>query len=178
VTYLSFAGHRLIGAVFAISAVTKLRGRAAFEEFVASTRTLVPPRWRTTSRAVSAVVIMLEVAVPVLLVVPRLHRGGLGVAVMLLVAFGAGIAAALRRGERTGCRCFGAAKTPLGRRHLVRNGLLAVVAVLALVSGHGRAVEPVGLVVAAAAASVLALLMIRFDDVVDLFAPAPMTRRN
>ncbi|MFC5831452.1 MauE/DoxX family redox-associated membrane protein [Nonomuraea insulae] len=172
-TYLSFAGHWLLGVVFAISAVTKLRGRAAFAEFVASTRNLLPSRWRTTSRAVSAVVITLEATVPVLLVLPRLHQGGLGLAVVLLVAFGAGIAGALRRGERTACRCFGASKMPLGRRHLVRNGLLAVVAVLALVSGDVLAAEPVGLAVAGAAASVLALLVIRFDDVIDLFAPIP-----
>lgn len=177
-TYLSFAGHWLLGVVFAISAVSKLRGRAAFAEFAASTRDLLPSRWRTTSVTVSTVVVVLEAAVPVLLAVPGLRRGGLGLAMTLLVAFGAAIAAALRRGERTACRCFGASRVPLGKRHLVRNGLLAAVAVLALVSGDVRPADPVGLAVAGTAAGVLALLVTRFDDVIDLFAPHSMTRRT
>ncbi|MEU7854349.1 MauE/DoxX family redox-associated membrane protein [Nonomuraea sp. NPDC049141] len=177
-TYLSFAGHWLLGVVFAISAVSKLRGRVAFTEFVATTRNLLPSRWRALSMTVSAVVVVLEAAVPVLLSVPGWRPGGLGLAMILLAGFGAGIAAALRRGERTACRCFGVSRAPLGIRHLVRNSLLAAVAVLALVGGNSHPADAAGLVVAGAAAGVLALLVIRFDDVIGLFVPPSSTRRN
>ncbi|MGK5552102.1 MauE/DoxX family redox-associated membrane protein [Actinomadura kijaniata] len=185
--YLAFGCRVLIGLVFALSAFSKLRSRPAFAEFAAVTRTLlralVPGRsaGRAGARRVGAAVAVLEAAVPVLLVVPAAVPAGHAVALALLAAFAAGIAAALRGGVRTACRCFGASAAPLGARHLARNGVLALAALTGLVAGPGRvaAAEPAGLAVAATAAAVLALLVIRFDDLIDLFAdPAPVDGRG
>lgn len=53
-------------------------------------------------------------------------------AAALLTAFTALVATNLARGHRPPCACFGAwSRTPLGPRHLVRNGLLVAAAVLA-----------------------------------------------
>lgn len=54
-------------------------------------------------------------------------------ALALLVAFSALIAVRLAQGERPVCACFGAwSARPIGAGHLVRNGVLAVLGVLAV----------------------------------------------
>jgi uncharacterized membrane protein YphA (DoxX/SURF4 family) len=167
--YLAVACRCLIGVVFVVSAFGKVRSRQAFREFVTSTAALVPRR----GRALSPVVVAAELAVPVLLAVPVTVRTGFGLAAVLLAAFAVAIAAAVRRGVRTSCRCFGASTAPLGTRHVVRNaGLFAVAAVGALL-GPGRPAELAGVAIAAIAAVVLAALVTRLDDLVELFAPMP-----
>ncbi|MFC7643690.1 MauE/DoxX family redox-associated membrane protein [Streptosporangium lutulentum] len=73
-----------------------------------------------------------ELAAVVLLAVPTTAVIGFALSAVLLTGFAAGIAGALRRGERTPCRCFGAAGTRLGPAHLVRNLVLAVIAAVGL----------------------------------------------
>lgn len=174
---VGFGCYCLVGLVFAVSSASKLRGRMAFVEFVRTTRVLATatvPRYemsRGGARRTAVVVVSGETAVPVSLVVPGTAEIGLGIAILLLTAFGVGIAAAMRRGLRTSCRCFGSSTAPLGRRHLVRNALLAAAAATGLVLGPGQA-DPAGMAVAAAGALVLTALVVRLDDLIDLFTPA------
>ncbi len=164
--------------------IGKLRGRAAFREFAATTRVLLiasSPVSRishATARVVGGAVVAAEASVVLLLLVPGAGRIGLGLAMVLMAAFGHGIAAAIRRGVRTSCRCFGASSTPLGARHLVRNAALFLVAATGLLIGPVGDADLAGLVVAGGAAAVLALLVVRLDDLVDLFTPQLSTRRN
>ena len=86
------------------------------------------------------------------------------------------------------CRCFGASAAPLRRLHAVRSGALATLALVALgllagagagagrltVAGLLTGLHPGGAALAAVSAAVLALLTIYFDDIAELFAPAPM----
>jgi hypothetical protein len=188
VIYLAFASRCLIGLVFVLSAASKLRNRRAFDDFVGAIRQLltavVPGRvWgRATVRGTGVAVIAAEVVIPILLAVPGLARAGFAVAAGLLVAFTVAIAAVLRRGTGTACHCFGAAASPLGPVHLVRNGILLIIAGTGLVVGgvglDGAA--PAGLVVAGAAALVAAVVLTRLDDIVDLFSADPLAaaRRN
>jgi hypothetical protein len=177
---VGFGCYCLVGLVFAVSAASKLRGSAAFWDFVKTARTLttaVIPGYRTgrdAARRIGVLVIAGELAVPVLLVVPGTAGIGLGVAIVLLTVFGVGIAAATRRGLRTSCRCFGSSSTPLGRRHLVRNALLVAAAATGLAFGPERVgqADPSALAVAGAAAVILAVLVVRLDDLTDLFTPA------
>ncbi|MEV5557052.1 hypothetical protein AB0L44_25620, partial [Nonomuraea wenchangensis] len=62
---------------------------------------------------------------------------------------------------------------PLSPLHLVRNGLLLASALAGLVAGGGGlpGTAPAGLAIAAAAALVIAVLLIRIDDLIELFAP-------
>lgn len=108
------------------------------------------------------------------MVVPGTAGIGIGIAIVLLMVFGVGIAAAMLRGLRTTCRCFGSSSAPLGRRHLVRNALLVAVAATGLAFGSDRvgSADPAGLAVAGAGALVLAALVVRLDDLIDLFTPA------
>lgn len=179
----------ILALVFAVSAASKLRGRAAFDEFAYATRTLLTAsaqalrgaeRRRPGERVVRFValgVAMAEaVAVP-LVAVPATARVGFGLAAVLLTCFSVAIALTLRRGVSTACRCFGAASAPLSRRHLVRNALLLAVAVAGLVTADGSldGVHPAGAAVAAVTGAVAAVLLIRIDDLADLFAPAAST---
>jgi hypothetical protein len=87
-----------------------------------------------------------------------------------------GVALIIRRGAQARCACFGARSSrPLGRAHLARNvGLLAVVGVglIAAPLAHGRP-APAGAMLAAVAGAAAALVVIRWEDIADLFAPVP-----
>jgi hypothetical protein len=177
VDFLGVGCDGVIVLVFAMSAMGKMRSRAAFDGFVRTTLTLLGaavPGWmigRAGIRRVAGAVVATESAIPVLIVIPVLTRLGHGLAMVLLPVFGFAIAAALWRGVRTSCRCFGSSSVPLGAGHLIRNALLFGVAATGLVIGPrgiGHA-DPGGLVVAVAAAAVLTLLVVRLDDVIALF---------
>ncbi|MEU8110420.1 MauE/DoxX family redox-associated membrane protein [Nonomuraea muscovyensis] len=155
----------LVGLVFAFTAVSKLRD---FGGFARSLPELVPVG-HALVRPLAAAVVALEVLVPVLVAVPAAMPYGLGVALILLAAFTAAIAVALARGRKAPCRCFGVSAAPLGARHLVRNGLLGLAAVLALLLPGGQGATG-GTVVAAGAALIGAILIASYDDIVDLFA--------
>jgi hypothetical protein len=76
------------------------------------------------------------------------------------------------------CRCFGPARTVLAHRHVVRNALLLLVAVVGMAASFvvdSAAVGPA--VVAAAIGALGAVLVVRFDDLAELFAgPVPTAR--
>lgn len=153
----------LIGLVFAVSAIAKLRD---FDGFVGSVPALapVPPR---LVRPLATTTTALEVLVPVLLVSPFTAPYGFGLAAMLLAAFATAIAVAVRRGRHATCRCFGPSSAPIGPRHLVRNGVLLTVAVLGLLSPGG--LPPAGgIALAAFAGLVGAILIVAVDDIADL----------
>jgi len=93
-----------------------------------------------------------------LLVRPRL--GG-GAALVALAAFSAVLAAALRRGERVSCGCFGAAgSAPVSAADLVRNALLGVLAAAALAVPGPAGVPGLAGIVAATAALVAGLVTV------------------
>ncbi|GAA2397545.1 methylamine utilization protein MauE [Actinomadura vinacea] len=158
----------LIGLVFAVSAVSKVRD---FGGFARSVRALVPVGPGHV-RLVAITTTALEALVPPLLIAPPTAPYGFGLAAALLVAFTAAIAASIRRGRRATCRCFGPSSVPLGPRHLVRNGALFACAVLGGLSPGG--LPPAGgIAVAAAAGAVGAVLIVSLDDIVELFARNP-----
>jgi hypothetical protein len=155
----------LIGLVFVVTAMSKARD---FGGFARSLPELVPVR-PVLVRPLAGGVVALEALVPLLIAVPPATAYGLGLAAVLLAAFTVAIGAALARGRRAPCRCFGASSTPIGPRHLARNGLLLTAAVLGALSPAG--LPPLaGVVVTVAAGLVGAILVVFFDDIVDLFA--------
>lgn len=171
----------LLAGVFAASASSKVRGRSAFAGFVRSVRHLgrVPAG---AARPVAVTVVVAESAVPVLLLL--LPVAGFVVATGLLAVFSVAIAAAVRRRERTPCRCFGVSATPVSGWHLPRNGMLAAAGVfgaVALLSEAGigaswldGGLHPAGVATAALAAVTLGAFVIFYDDIIELFAnPGP-----
>lgn len=177
--YVAVACRCLIATVFGIAALSKLRGRDTFTEFVRSTEELLHAAIPTSGaglraiRWIAATVVGAELATVVLVLAPAKTRIGFGLTVVVLAAFSFGIAGAVRRGVRASCRCFGASTAPLGKRHLIRNAFLLLVAGVGLVVGSGdlgRA-HPAGLLTAVGAAVLLAVVLTRLDDLVDLSTP-------
>ncbi|WP_328853332.1 hypothetical protein OG994_12445 [Micromonospora globbae] len=182
VRYVAVSCLVTLAVVFTVSAFSKLRGRSAYDAFVAATGRLVPVGWLPAG-PVAAAVLGAELAVP--LVLPVRPVAGLALAAGLLVAFCVGILRALRRGVRASCRCFGASGAPLGRRHAGRAAALAVLALVGAAAAGAASgpdliagARPEAVALAVGAAAVLALLTLTFDDLVDLFAPGPVPARD
>ncbi|MDQ0983884.1 MauE/DoxX family redox-associated membrane protein [Streptomyces sp. V2I9] len=174
-TYLVLFCRVLLAGVFLAAFVGKVRSAAAYREFAGSVVRLgLFPR--RVSRVCAAVVVGVEFLVLVLLVPGRTVPAGFLAAVLLLGAFAAGIVLALRAGGSAPCRCFGASSAPLGRVHVVRNLILAVVGaggLAAAVTGAGAAWPPHagGVAVAGVAAVLGVFLVVRLDDLMSLFRP-------
>jgi hypothetical protein len=179
--HVSVACRGLIGLIFFLSAASKIKSRASSAEFFAVTRKLLRVfagrPWATplVTRVTGFAVISMELAILIALTIPSLARLGFGIALVALLMFSSAIAAAMHRGVRMSCACFGRSTTPLGVPHLVRNIILAVAAITGLVLGAERpeTASPEALLVPVLAALATALVLIRFDDLVDLFKPGP-----
>ena len=166
----------MIGLVFAVSVMGKLRGRGSYGGFVAATGRL-GPGWmlaRVPAGAVAGGVLAAEAAVPMLLVPPGTAWTGLALAGLLAAVFAVALLAARRRGDGAPCHCFGASSRPAGGVHVVRNAVLAAAAVLGTVAGAlaDGPPGPLGAVTATAAGVALAAVTVTADDVAELFRPA------
>ena len=129
-------GRLALAAPLAVAAVAKLADRAGTRE---AARAFGIPRGLTTALAPALPAVELGLAGG--LVAGRTARGATIAALALLGAFTAATAAALLRGDRASCRCFGRLSTgPLGPSTLARNGMLLMLAI-ALV-GAPRAPGP------------------------------------
>ncbi|MBD0746628.1 MauE/DoxX family redox-associated membrane protein [Streptomyces sp. CBMA152] len=176
-TYATVTAQCLVGIVFAVSAVAKVRKRsafAAFEQSVSLVTSNLGQRSPRALRTLALLTVAAEFCVPVLLPAPVTAPAGCLLAAALLMVFCAAIAGALRRDVEARCSCFGAAGAELGWRHVVRNGLLVVIAVIGATGPARDATRPVsGLAVALVVAAVGAGLFVRFDDLVDvMLAPS------
>jgi hypothetical protein len=183
VSYLLVGALALLSVVFLVSATSKLRGPRDFETSLRELR-ILPRRW---VGLVAAVITVAEVALAAASIVAevgllcgwdggRVVAGGaLAVAGLLLIGLTTGIALAIRRGTGGRCACFGVSDRPLGRRHLVRNGLLLVAAVLGGAGlGDRHDVTVAGGLVALAAGGLVALVLIHLDELVELFGSSPV----
>jgi hypothetical protein len=180
-SYLVIGAVALLGVVFGVSATSKLR---AGRDFAASLRglPLLPERWvRPVAATLTAseTLLALGSAATVIALVARSAGRPVALAVLLiagalLLVLCAGIALAIRQGTGGNCACFGATGRPLGRRHLVRNGLLLLGVVLGLAGlGDGHHVQVAGGLIAVCAGALVAAVLIHLDDLVELFAASP-----
>ncbi len=169
-THLAIGCRVLIGVVFIVAVVTKLRRPAALTDFGWSLQqmNLLPS---ALVRPAATAVVVAELAIVLALAGPAKEAGILGftLAAGLLTAFTVGIATSLIRGNRNPCRCFGRSETPLGYRHVGRNIALLAVALVGLVTSlSGTPVDPSVAVVVAVAGAVLGGLIVMLDDILAL----------
>jgi hypothetical protein len=177
--YVAIACRCLIGLLFGVSAFSKVRDSVAFAEFTTSTRTLLAGALpghgphAMVERWLPSAVVLAEATVVALVAVPASVRFGFGLASVLLAGFTLAIAVAIRRSVRTTCRCFGASTTPLGASHLVRNGVLLLVALTGLTVGPGELarVDRAALIMTVGLAAIAVVVIARLDDLVALFTP-------
>jgi Methylamine utilisation protein MauE len=181
----SVAIMTLAACVFAVSAFAKLRSRSAYRSFRAGLRetALVPERLlpviaavlvcaeAMTAAGLTAATVLIATAASGAHVVAAVALTAAG---LLTAALAAGIALVMHSGARAHCNCFGASSgRPLGRVHLIRNVTLLAVLAVGLVSTSLSDGQPaaVGAVVAAAVGAVAALLIIRWEELAELFTP-------
>ncbi|GHJ44271.1 hypothetical protein Cs7R123_16130 [Catellatospora sp. TT07R-123] len=164
------ASRVAIGLVFAVAAVAKARDLGAFARSLEPFLTVAKPLYRPLAVAVVGA----ELAAAVLVAIPATVFWGFGLALALNAVFAVAIVRVLRRGVAATCNCFGAADSRLSRRHLVRDLVLAVPALLGLAAAAAVAhpATPLHWLAGAPLGAVAALVVIRFEDVADLFAPA------
>jgi hypothetical protein len=123
-----------------------------------------------------------ECAAVVLLTLGPGGAPGFVLTLLLLAAFTVGIVRTLRTGTKASCACFGASTAPIGRRHVIRNGVLLVLAGFGLavaLAGTPAPTQAAGVLIAAFGALVGALLVIFTDEWGTLFddgAPRPSGR--
>jgi hypothetical protein len=162
----SLACRCMLGTVFAVSVVSKVRSRAAWQSLRAwlADMPFRPLGLKGMPRALvtaEAAVVALAAAVPL---------AGLIAGAVLALALAAGLSVVVRRGSREPCHCFGASSEPLSSQHVIRNGLLLALAaagvVCAVIAGH--APGPAESMLAVIAGLAAALLIIFFGDIAAL----------
>lgn len=172
-----FFARALLAVVFATAAFGKASNLDQLGAFADSLRNIGPQLFATRLRrlAGATIVVAAEATVCVLLVVPATSLAGLALALVLLLAFGAAIASVLRRGATAPCHCFGAEGSPLSSSHLLRNGLLAVIAAagiaVRLAGGPVSALPDYDGALAVALGLLLGIGITRWDDLVFIATP-------
>ncbi|MBC8090547.1 MAG: hypothetical protein H7Y15_01075 [Pseudonocardia sp.] len=150
----------VIGGMFLLALVSKLRDLASFRSAVRGFR-VVP---RHLERPVAFAVLGAEAAVVILVTVRSSAAIGLTVATVLLVAFATGMARVVARGDRVPCGCFGRSAAPISRAHVGRNALLATASTAGLVAGLVSVGDPLDgpvlVVLSLFSAAVIAVLVL------------------
>ncbi|MGP8304179.1 MauE/DoxX family redox-associated membrane protein [Streptomyces inhibens] len=174
------ASASCLAAVFGVAALSKIRSRAAFSRFAQSLTAMdvLPAGW---VRVCAVLVAGGEVAVLLLLLASPLAAPagvvGFALGAGLLLAFTAGATLTVIRRVRVVCRCFGASDAPMGRLHVLRNGVLTLIAAGgALSSGSAGGTAPAYWAVAVAGGAVIGALVTRLEDVAALFRPSVPAR--
>ncbi|MGN9919534.1 MauE/DoxX family redox-associated membrane protein [Micromonospora palomenae] len=171
--YLELACRLLLAVVFILAAFSKISGAAAWLAFVRALHQMrqVPD---AVLRPAAIATVAIEALVAVLLLVPVRAVGALGFALAscVLLVFTVVVGLAMRRGNRTPCRCFGASTSPLGLPHITRNLVLICTAALGLTgaSAAGTLEVPYALL-AGASGLIVGLLITALEDIVALIKP-------
>jgi hypothetical protein len=173
--------------VFAVSGFAKLRSRQAYRDYRAGLRatrlvtgsllsgtafTLVAGELATVGGLAGAAG-LLAAGSPGAYLLAEL---ALAVAAALAAVLVTGVAVAVSRGLRAPCACFGGTSVrPLGAPHVFRNACLLALLAAGLAASGLQHTRPslAGSALAVVAGLVVALLIIRWDDLVALFAPIP-----
>ncbi|GGX36446.1 MauE/DoxX family redox-associated membrane protein [Streptomyces lomondensis] len=173
--YFAYGVRGLLTTVFLIAVAGKVGRAGAFSAFADSLRPLAAVSGPAV-RAVALAVVAVEGAVCLALTLPYppATLAGLLAATALLAVFALVIARSVGRGTTVQCRCFGRSAAPLGRAHVVRNGLLASVAgtgAAAVATGPAGGADPGTVAVAWCAGVIAGGLVTVVEDLVSLFRP-------
>lgn len=174
--YFAYGVRGLLTAVFLIAVVGKVGRAGAFSAFADSLRPLAGLPG-PAARAVALAVVAVEGAVCLALTLPYAPAtlAGLVAATALLTVFTVVVARSVGRGSTARCRCFGRSAAPLGRAHIVRNGLLTSVAgagAAAVATGPAGGSDPGVAAVAWCAGAVAGGLVTVVEDLASLLRPA------
>jgi|HubBroStandDraft_2_1064218.scaffolds.fasta_scaffold16899_2 hypothetical protein len=164
----SIACRCLLGLVFGVSVVSKVRSREAWRAL--GTWLAGMPFRPLRLRGMPLALVLAEAAVVALVAAAPL--AGLILGAGLALALTAGLYLVVRSGSGQPCLCFGTSSEPAGSQHVLRNGVLAALAVAGSVcagTATGQPPGPAESMLAAIAGLAAALLVIFSGDVFALF---------
>ncbi|MDT7727581.1 MAG: hypothetical protein QOI21_4157 [Actinomycetota bacterium] len=168
------AARIVIGLVLVVSLTQKTLRPKDFTRWL-TRLDVVPGSW---AGVVATAMAGVEAVAVVLLALPGTYRAGLGLAAVVTAFFAASIFWLARRGTTEPCHCFGASSTrPMGRTEIVRNLVLTAVAGVAAVAGPQPSLAFGDGLLAVSLGGALAVLTVRLDDLVWLFAPLKESER-
>lgn len=125
------AGRLLLGAIFSVAGLAKLIDHTGSRQALVGFG--VPERW---ARRFGLLLPIAELSIAISLIPVTTARLGMLGALILLIAFIAGIAGNLARGKHPDCHCFGQLHSaPAGWPTLGRNALLLTIAAILLWQG-------------------------------------------
>lgn len=166
--YLALTSQVLVGLVFLTSTTAKVRSPAAYRDFRAWIGALpAGAGW------MAGAVVATEVAIVVLLTLPGAAIMGMALAAFISLVFATETVVVIVRRLEISCRCFGRSTSAMGMPHVIRDLLLAGVAMggaVAMLDRGDSAIAVPAVIVCAMAALFGAPLLIYFDDLVALFA--------
>jgi hypothetical protein len=125
--------------VFLVAFVAKARSAQAFDDFAASLSQFGIDGINAQRLAAMVVLLAEAAAVAGLLLLPAHPLARFALPILLLIGFAVGIAASERRGQLTACHCFGASTELPTKAHLLLNGGLAALGLLAIGAGRPTA---------------------------------------
>lgn len=175
VTYLMITARATLGIVLTVSIFHKLVPRRAFREFV-DWLTAVTGTSVRLALPLAVAILLAESVVLVLIAVNRTAVPGLLLGAAMMITYAIGIGWFTRHGVSVPCRCFGAATSAMGRVEIARNAGLAILCTFA--ASVSAAAQPLPVALTAQAALVgcgLAMVTIRFRDIVRLYRPLEKT---
>ncbi|MFD8529689.1 MauE/DoxX family redox-associated membrane protein [Streptosporangium canum] len=162
----------IIAVVLAVSLAGKLRN---FPEFVESIKALdfIPRRLVALTAvliaAIESILFLMTATAP--LGDRRTTMAAFALSAMLFTVFGIVITISLSRGLAVRCHCFGRARAAFSVRHVVRNGILVVIALAGLATSASTGMVGVPeTVISIASGLFCAIFLIAMDDVSELFA--------
>lgn len=172
-SYLVLYAALTTAGVFGAAAALKVRQHHDFASSMVALG-LVPIR---LSVPAAVAVITAEAATAIACIVTPTRVYGLAAAIGLLGAFSVVAERATRR-PPTPCRCFGSGTVPLGRRHVARNLILGALATAGLIGAltNDTSVSWPSASLCVLGAVVTTALVVRADDLIDLFADLAPTR--
>ena len=133
----------LVGAQILLAGVFLLAGAAKLFDLKGSVQAVFDfgvPQW--AAPIVGRVLPVVELATGVALLFHPTARWAALAALVLLLAFVAGVANAMRQGKDVDCGCFGAVySATAGTPTLIRNGALAALALLVVLEGPAPAID-------------------------------------
>jgi hypothetical protein len=162
VAYLALACRFLIAVIFAVSAFTKLRSGQDFRVFASW---LTDLRLPLASRPAAILMAGTEALVVPLVALPWSAAAGMWLAAAAMAALTAGTLIVARRGSGVPCRCFGPSDAPLSGRHVIRNLLLCVAAVVGAIGADAAGARPPGIALSLIVALVAAMFVLFLDDI-------------
>jgi len=135
--FFVIAAQLLLAVVFVTAGLAKLLDQPGSRSALAGFGVPEP-----VVPAVGLLLPLVELATAVALLVHPTARWGALAALLLLLAFIGGIAAAMARGQAPDCHCFGQLHSaPAGRATLIRNAVLAALAAIVVVRGAAPPID-------------------------------------